>query len=76
MQGTKVELVRIPRDRAEGERLYKLARSFWDEFVVKGVEPPFEEPTKKAKAKEMQKNHAEQLFNAQNLVVQWKKVES
>ncbi|TAE20934.1 MAG: IS3 family transposase [Candidatus Kapaibacterium sp.] len=39
LQGTKVDLVRIPRDREEGERLYALARSFWDNFVVKGIEP-------------------------------------
>jgi hypothetical protein len=39
LQGTKVDLVRIPRNRAEGERLYKLARTFWDDFVMKGVEP-------------------------------------
>jgi hypothetical protein len=61
LQGTKVDLVRIPRDRAEGERLYNLARSFWNDFVVKGVEPPCE--TEKAKSKkETPKNYAEQLF--------------
>jgi hypothetical protein len=36
LQGTKVELVRIPRNHSGGEKLYKLARTFWDDFVVKG----------------------------------------
>jgi hypothetical protein len=39
LQGTKVELYKIPRDRTEGERLVALAREFWEEFVVKKVEP-------------------------------------
>ena len=39
LQGTKVDLIRIPRDREAGERLYGLARNFWDDFVVKRVEP-------------------------------------
>jgi hypothetical protein len=39
LQGTKADIYSIPRDRAEGERLYSLARTFWDEYVVKGVEP-------------------------------------
>ncbi len=30
LQGTKVDLVRIPRDRDEEKRLYSLARSFWE----------------------------------------------
>jgi YqaJ-like viral recombinase domain len=48
LQGTKVDLVRIPRDHSGGEKLYKLARTFWDDFVVKGVEPPHDdEPPQK-----------------------------
>jgi hypothetical protein len=39
LQGTKVELYKIPRDRAEGERLVRLAREFWEDYVVKKVEP-------------------------------------
>ncbi|MBD1207496.1 MAG: YqaJ viral recombinase family protein [Ignavibacteria bacterium] len=39
LQGTKVDIVKIPRDREEGKRLYALAREFWEYFVVKGVEP-------------------------------------
>ncbi|TAE21356.1 MAG: hypothetical protein EAZ92_17035, partial [Candidatus Kapaibacterium sp.] len=63
LQGTKVDLVRIPRNRDEGERLYVLARNFWDDYVVKRIEPPCEEPTEKAKGKkETPKNYVEQLF--------------
>jgi hypothetical protein len=39
LQGTKVELYKIPRDRTEGKRLVRLAREFWEDYVVGGKEP-------------------------------------
>ena len=39
LQGTKIDLIRISREREEGERLYNLARDFWVEYVMKGREP-------------------------------------
>jgi predicted phage-related endonuclease len=39
LQGTKVDIIKVPHDEHEGERLVELARDFWNSHVLAGKSP-------------------------------------